>query len=138
MYRLECYTATWCSPCRAIKPTLQELQAEYSDVIELEWIDTDQHPERAAHAEVTTLPHIVIRDAYDDELVSSVPGSSTTYMAYVGDPNGLANWLIDTITGAGFPFQAYTLPPAEVIADDDTDSSWLWWVLAALAAKAAF
>ena len=39
------FNATWCTPCKAIHPSLVELQAEYGDKIIIYSIDVDKEPD---------------------------------------------------------------------------------------------
>ncbi len=36
------FTATWCGPCRQLKPLLEELQKEYADRLEVVAVDGDE------------------------------------------------------------------------------------------------
>ena len=45
--------ATWCGPCRAIAPILDQLAVEYAGRVK---VDADQNPETVAAAGVTSIP----------------------------------------------------------------------------------
>jgi len=49
------YTATWCPPCKAIKPIYERLSTEYPDVA-FGKIDVDENPEASAEAAISAVP----------------------------------------------------------------------------------
>jgi thiol-disulfide isomerase/thioredoxin len=51
------FTATWCSPCRAMQPIVQQLQGQGYPVRP---IDLDKHPELAREFKVTRVPTFVL------------------------------------------------------------------------------
>lgn len=50
------WTAGWCAPCKALKPKVEKLCKDNG--IELEVIDIDHQPSRAASAGVMGIPRI--------------------------------------------------------------------------------
>ena len=48
--------ATWCGPCRAIAPILDQLAGEYAGRVKIVKVDADQNPETVAAAGVTSIP----------------------------------------------------------------------------------
>ena len=48
--------ATWCGPCRAIAPILDQLAGEYEGRVKIVKIDADQNPETVTGASVTSIP----------------------------------------------------------------------------------
>ena len=48
--------ATWCGPCRAIAPILDQLAGEYEGRVKIVKIDADQNPETVTAASVTSIP----------------------------------------------------------------------------------
>jgi thioredoxin 1 len=61
------YTATWCGPCRAIKPFYEDLSKQYaSDGVSFGKIDIDDNPEAAQNAQISSVPTFV---GYIDEKV---------------------------------------------------------------------
>ena len=48
--------ATWCGPCRAIAPILDQLAGEYEGRVKIVKVDADQNPETVTAAGVTSIP----------------------------------------------------------------------------------
>ena len=57
MKKLEYYSASWCSPCKMLKPIIQELK---NDGLNIEIIDIDQNPEKSSKNNVKSVPTIII------------------------------------------------------------------------------
>jgi thioredoxin 1 len=53
------YTATWCSPCKALTPRLSNLSNKYSDVTFVK-VDVDDNKDVAMELEIFTVPTIMI------------------------------------------------------------------------------
>ena len=53
------FNATWCGPCRMLKPILEELSEERKDC-KIASIDTDKAPELAMEYEVFGIPCILL------------------------------------------------------------------------------
>jgi thioredoxin 1 len=56
------FTASWCGPCRAIKPVFQNL-AESNPSIKFVQIDVDENPDTAADADIRAVPTFKAYDA---------------------------------------------------------------------------
>ncbi len=52
------FTATWCAPCRALAPVLDQLAGETDDLTVLK-VDVDAHPEFAAGYGVMSFPTLM-------------------------------------------------------------------------------
>ncbi|MCT3897480.1 thioredoxin family protein [Elizabethkingia anophelis] len=50
------FHATWCPPCVAMKPNLDEVVAEYGESINYERIDIDKDPELAQQFGIRSVP----------------------------------------------------------------------------------
>ncbi len=48
--------ATWCGPCKAIAPILDQLAGEYAGRVKIVKLDADQNPETVAASGVTSIP----------------------------------------------------------------------------------
>lgn len=53
------FHATWCGPCKAIAPTLNELAEEYEDEIYIYKIDVDKEPELAGAFGIRSVPTLL-------------------------------------------------------------------------------
>ncbi len=54
------FFADWCSPCRAIAPTIDELAAEYAGRVKVGKLNTDDSPETTARYDVRTIPSLIV------------------------------------------------------------------------------
>jgi thioredoxin 1 len=62
------FWATWCPPCKQLKPTIEALEKEYEGKIEIKSIDTDQNQDLAKKFNVQAIPTLVFLDAKGNEL----------------------------------------------------------------------
>jgi thioredoxin 1 len=63
MNKLLVFSASWCGPCKAFKPTLLELEQD-----RLVYIDIDEMPEIREDYEVRSVPTIILVDEDGNEL----------------------------------------------------------------------
>lgn len=68
------FNATWCGPCRMLKPTLDAVAAERADV-EIVGVDIDENTELAEEYEVYSIPCLVLfKDGMEaDRSVGLIP-----------------------------------------------------------------
>ncbi len=78
---VDCY-ADWCSPCKALKPVLQELE-QSNDRLRLGLLDIDHNPELAKRLKVASIPKVFV--FRNGEEVTSISGvrSKAEYQAII-------------------------------------------------------
>lgn len=54
------FWATWCGPCRAIAPTIEELYSDYKDKALVGKLDVDHNPEVAMKYGIRSIPTLLI------------------------------------------------------------------------------
>ena len=54
------FYATWCGPCKAVSPIMEELAEEYKDSIYVYKIDTEQEQELAAAFGIQSIPTLLL------------------------------------------------------------------------------
>ena len=59
MTTIKHYTATWCSPCRALYPIMQEIALQNPSV-RYQQIDVDQNQAEATAAGIRSIPVVII------------------------------------------------------------------------------
>ena len=72
MKTMKYFSATWCGPCKAFKPVMNEIAGEgYS----IEFIDVDQEQNKATKYAVRSVPTVVIEEngIEVDRFVGSIP-----------------------------------------------------------------
>jgi thioredoxin 1 len=53
------FTATWCAPCRALEPILEQLAVAYAGRVKIASVDGERHPELAARYGVRGFPTLI-------------------------------------------------------------------------------
>ena len=71
---LDC-TASWCPPCKQLKPLLQRAVADADGKLKLAVLDTDAHPQLAQQLQVRSLPTVfgLANGELVDQFVGLVP-----------------------------------------------------------------
>jgi thioredoxin 1 len=54
------FWATWCAPCKAIAPFVEQLATENTDKLKVVKIDVQNHRKAAMHFGVTNIPTLVV------------------------------------------------------------------------------
>jgi len=54
------FFATWCGPCHALAPTLEQLAAEEKDRLKIIKVDVDKNPQAAAAFQVSGVPTLML------------------------------------------------------------------------------
>lgn len=71
------FWATWCAPCRAIAPLIDEVADQYAGKVEVFKVDIDSNPETPARFGVRGIPTVILfKDGQVvDQVVGAVPKS---------------------------------------------------------------
>ena len=70
MKTIKYFTATWCGPCKAFKPIMNEIASEGNSV---EFIDVDEQQNKATKYGVRSVPTVVIEQ--DGQEISRFVGA---------------------------------------------------------------
>lgn len=84
------FWAPWCRPCKAIRPVLEELEAESGGRVAFAAVDIDEHPEIAARYEVLSIPTVILFEGGEprESLVGARPRGhfERAFGAWLGAP----------------------------------------------------
>jgi len=62
--------ATWCGPCKALHPVLEELSKEYSGKVDIYQIDVDKEKELAAAFGIRSIPTLLMIPMKEEPRIS--------------------------------------------------------------------
>ena len=62
--------ATWCGPCKALHPVLEELSKEYSGKVDINQIDVDKEKELAAAFGIRSIPTLLMIPMKEEPRIS--------------------------------------------------------------------
>jgi thioredoxin 1 len=54
------FWATWCAPCRAIAPSLEELATQYKGQVKIAKVDVDENNEVAQQFDIRSIPTLLL------------------------------------------------------------------------------
>ncbi len=54
------FWATWCGPCRAIAPVLEDLSSDYSGKIKVVKLDVDANPQISSQFQIRSIPTMIL------------------------------------------------------------------------------
>lgn len=54
------FYATWCGPCRAMKPVLEKLSTEANGAFSVVAVDVDECPDLASEFSISSIPTIMV------------------------------------------------------------------------------
>ena len=66
------FWAEWCSPCRLLTPTIEELASELDNSAKVGKLNVDENPETAVKYRISSIPSVLV--FHDGELVKSLVG----------------------------------------------------------------
>ena len=68
-------TATWCAPCKAISPVIDELANQFSGQVKIGKVNVDENPNTPGQYGVRGIPTLVLfkNGEVVDQLVGAVP-----------------------------------------------------------------
>jgi len=72
------FWAPWCGPCRMITEVIDEIAAEYENILKVVKVNTDQNPTIATEYGIRSIPTIIIFVSGErvDTVIGAVPKST--------------------------------------------------------------
>lgn len=68
------FSATWCGPCKMMKPIFMDLEDTYDDRMNFVNIDVDDNPELSQRYNITAVPTFIFLDK-DGKIVNTITGA---------------------------------------------------------------
>lgn len=66
------FSATWCPPCRELKPIFEQLKDQYSGKVDFVSVDVDSVPQLAEKYDIHSIPALVYISADGKELFRTI------------------------------------------------------------------
>ena len=66
------FHADWCGPCKTQDPIIEELESEYGDRVNFEFVDVDENPDVANEYQVRSIPTVIVKGG--EEIVERFVG----------------------------------------------------------------
>lgn len=66
------FYASWCNPCKAIKPVVEEIEEQYKGKVNVLYIDIDEYTSLAQEMGVTSIPSLLFFNK--GELIDGLQG----------------------------------------------------------------
>jgi thioredoxin 1 len=86
MIEVKKFEASWCGPCRALKPIFEKVSTQFGGDVKFSYIDVDDQFETASQYSVRSVPTVVIeKDGKEVQRFSGVQSE----MAYI---NAIKQW----------------------------------------------
>ena len=70
------FSASWCSPCRALKPIIEEISNEMSDKLNFFYMDIDSSPSTPTLFAIRGVPTLILFDK-NGEILKTKVGTTT-------------------------------------------------------------
>jgi thioredoxin 1 len=69
------FWATWCAPCRAIAPVVEEIAREYDGQLKVVKMDVDANPETPSRYGVRGIPNLILFQGgqVKEQIIGAVP-----------------------------------------------------------------
>jgi thioredoxin 1 len=67
------FWATWCGPCRAISPIVEQLAKEYAGKLKVGKVNIDEHPKTPTNYDVRSIPTLLLFK--DGKVVGQIVGA---------------------------------------------------------------
>ena len=74
------FWATWCGPCKAIAPVIEEIAAEYENKVKVGKVDVDQNQNTEMQFGVRSIPTLLLikNGKVTNQIVGAVPKENIT------------------------------------------------------------
>lgn len=72
------FWAAWCGPCKMIAPVIDEVAMEYSEIVKVVKVNTDENPSTAASYGIRSIPTLLIFSSGNivDTIIGAIPKST--------------------------------------------------------------